>query len=66
VDEIRQSKDLFEFLIDFLSERVDAQNALANWKLGEELDTKQLIDAAVKCVEVKLEIHCTTKQITDH
>ena len=52
VDEIRQSKDLYDFLIDFLSERVDAQNALANWKLGEDLDTQKLIDAAVTCVQV--------------
>jgi hypothetical protein len=52
VDEMRQGKDLFDFLIDFLSERVDAQNALAHWKLGEELDTKKLIDSAVACVQV--------------
>ena len=52
VDEIRQSQDLYDFLIDFLSERVDAQNALAHWKLGEELETKKLVDAAVSCVQV--------------
>ena len=56
VDEIRQSHDLFDFLIDFLSERVDAKNALETWKLGEELDAKKLIDSSVSCVEVKFKM----------
>jgi hypothetical protein len=51
-DEKIRSRDLYNFLIDFLSERTDSENCLALWKLGEELNATQLVDAAVAAVQV--------------
>ena len=51
-DEKRQASDLFQFLIDFLSERVDAENCLVLWKLGEDLNSERLICAAISAVQV--------------
>lgn len=52
-DEKRQNSDLYNFLIEFLSEKVDSENCLALWKLGEELDSKNLTDAAVSAVQAR-------------